>query len=398
MPRNVPEYLRSLDFSDAPPGHLFSLYWLGEQGEGRSDAGLDDVCRALTVHARETLEALRVRQEAVAEACRARVFSRSLFLTAPFATGLGNEHPNENGFAFLSPHGLPYLAGSGFKGVLRRAATQLANGDWGDQHDWTPEAVADLFGELATNTDPDAPIRRGLLEFWDVFFVPPANGESKLEVDIMTPHMRHYLQPVTETRGESTSPHPHGQPVPVKFLVVPPTWACTLHVAFNGGLEHALRYEASWRPLLGSALDLATEWLGFGAKTAVGYGRFGAGEAEDQGRAARLREISEADRRKHRDLERSTRSERQRQIDDFIEACHQRQLSGFMDEFVPSKGLYQRASGLSKAALLDGCDWTADERRELCDALEEWLPKVLKGYDRRRAKDQLRYGKLRGNS
>ncbi|MCX8518010.1 MAG: hypothetical protein ORN29_08120, partial [Rhodoferax sp.] len=37
---------------------------------------------------------------------------------APFTTGLGNEHPLENGFAFLNPYGLPYLAGSGVKGVL----------------------------------------------------------------------------------------------------------------------------------------------------------------------------------------------------------------------------------------------------------------------------------------
>ena len=52
---------------------------------------------------------------------------------APFTTGLGNEHPLENGFAFLNPYGLPYLAGSGVKGVLRTAAKELASGQWDSQ-------------------------------------------------------------------------------------------------------------------------------------------------------------------------------------------------------------------------------------------------------------------------
>ena len=53
---------------------------------------------------------------------------------APFTTGLGNEHPLENGFAFLNPYGLPYLAGSGVKGVLLQAARELASGQWGNEH------------------------------------------------------------------------------------------------------------------------------------------------------------------------------------------------------------------------------------------------------------------------
>ena len=58
---------------------------------------------------------------------------------APFTTGLGNEHPLENGFAFLNPYGLPYLAGSGVKGVLRQAARELASGQWGNEHGWSAD-------------------------------------------------------------------------------------------------------------------------------------------------------------------------------------------------------------------------------------------------------------------
>ena len=54
---------------------------------------------------------------------------------APFATGLGNEHPLENGFAFLNPYGLPYLPGSGVKGVVRRAAEELAHKDYSRMSD-----------------------------------------------------------------------------------------------------------------------------------------------------------------------------------------------------------------------------------------------------------------------
>src|SRR5690625_7299883 len=65
--------------------------------------------------------------------------------TAPFATGLGNEHPTENGFAFLNPYGLPYLPASGVKGVLRQAARELASGDWGES-DWSGDYINTLLG------------------------------------------------------------------------------------------------------------------------------------------------------------------------------------------------------------------------------------------------------------
>ena len=42
------------------------------------------------------------------------------------------EHPLENGFAFLQPYGLPYLAGSGVKGVLRQTARLLAENAFGE--------------------------------------------------------------------------------------------------------------------------------------------------------------------------------------------------------------------------------------------------------------------------
>ena len=263
MPRSVPAYMQPLDFTQAPPGHRFSLYWLASEGNAKHDEGLGDVCAPLPEHSRRALQALRLRQEVMADSRKENMWSHSYSLSAPFATGLGNEHPSENGFAFLAPHGLPYLAGSGLKGALRRAATQLANGEWGDEAGWTTDAVNDLFGQMPSDSDEDGKASRALLEFWDVFFVPANEAGAKLHADIMTPHMRHYLQPssVGSRDAVSDSPHPHGEPLPVKFLVIPPGWQCTLHVAFNARVGCAESYQGIWQRLLEEALNLGWKTL-----------------------------------------------------------------------------------------------------------------------------------------
>ena len=65
-------------------------------------------------------------------------------LLAPLVTGTGNPHPVENGFAFLAPHGVPYIAGSGIKGVLRRAAEELSLFERDSR--WSLSLVWVLFG------------------------------------------------------------------------------------------------------------------------------------------------------------------------------------------------------------------------------------------------------------
>ncbi|WP_447974765.1 type III-B CRISPR module RAMP protein Cmr6 [Nitrospira sp. Kam-Ns4a] len=216
---------------------------------------------------------------------------------APFTTGLGNEHPLENGFAFLNPYGLPYLPGSGVKGVLRQAARELASGKWGKTHGWSNEkhyrinvgtkndprwlnlSMLDvLFGRETASGDTDHV--RGALSFWDV--IPQIAGES-LMVEIMTPHQSHYYQ--QKVQAGSTTPHDSGQPNPIAFLTVPPGSRFTFHVVCNEA--HLARLtaekapaapnllaegETHWKALLETAFRHAFQWLGFGAKTAVGYG------------------------------------------------------------------------------------------------------------------------------
>ncbi|MCX7895925.1 MAG: type III-B CRISPR module RAMP protein Cmr6 [Thermoanaerobaculum sp.] len=281
-----------------------------------------------------TLQALRSRQVATAAAHQDLI--REAVASAPFTTGLGIEHPLENGFAFLDPYGLPYLPGSGVKGVVRRAAEELAlferdpkgwsipavwwlfgfdanSAFFAHNSDDLPKVVADemhawkeayqrhirelnsdgqeLFTSFCTAVASAAypkevivhalrgdgkqePIHhvhlRGALEFWDVI---PEPAQGKLRVDIMNPHYNHYYQ-------EGQPPGDWGNPVPIDFLTLPPGSKFTFIVRFRPPNlwppEVRRVLEPQWMKLVSAALEFAWDWQGFGAKTAVGYGRMGA--------------------------------------------------------------------------------------------------------------------------
>lgn len=244
---------------------------------------------------------------------------------APFTTGLGNEHPLENGFAFLNPYGLPYLAGSGVKGVLRTAAKELASGQW-DSKAWQHANILRhevheregqdgrqgkrlfsasdldvLFGSEALDGENHL---RGVLSFWDV--IPQIEGNS-LMVEIMTPHQSHYYQQ-KDTAG-STNPHDSGSPNPISFLTVPPKSQFAFHVVCdNARLEHLapdLANNDRWKALVTEAFEHAFAWLGFGAKTSVGYGAMNS-DAMQQKRQeeTKKREQAEQALRKQKDADR----------------------------------------------------------------------------------------------
>jgi CRISPR-associated protein Cmr6 len=299
----APAYLGN-DFSKAAPGHRFSLYfpiwvrgpWTREPDkqankDGSPAAGKAPALRtmiALGKYFADLNRTLCERQAALAAPIEAQghLLSLHAIAVAPFSTGLGNEHPLENGFAFLNPYGLPYLPGSGVKGVLRQAARELADQRWGDDLGWTDDAITALFGKVSSNGETEH--QRGALMFWDV--IPQIEGDS-LQVEIMTPHLSHYLQ-----AGES--PHESGQPNPINFLSVPPGSQFAFHVKcdvpFLDRLAPDLARDKRWQQLLGAALVHAFKWLGFGAKTAVGYGAM----REDPSIAARRARDAEAERKR----------------------------------------------------------------------------------------------------
>lgn len=297
----LPDYLtRNARFDDCPPGHRFGLYFDGWEADWRKPSNktpaFKTVANALPEHSRQALRALCARQQMLAGSLGDSLLTHPARLTAPLATGLGNEHPLENGFAFLTPHGLPYLAGSGVKGVLRRAAEELVKGEWGDACGWDKTGIDILFGLETEPGDTQATHTRGALSFWDLFFQPPGDKAPLLAVEIMTPHHSQYLQ-------HDGSPHANEQPTPIPFLAVAAGSHCTLYVQCNPALipaDHA-ELRDGWRALIEAAIDLAGEWLGFGAKTAVGYGRL---EIDPKVRAQREAEREKQEReRQQREAE-----------------------------------------------------------------------------------------------
>jgi CRISPR-associated protein Cmr6 len=296
----VPNYLGH-NFQNASPGLRFGMYlpiWRDDWEKEKDLARLlkENVC-ALTPNDRKTLEALDKRQKVLASLCdKDALFIMDAKSIAPFSTGLGNEHPLENGFAFLNPYGLPYLPGSGVKGVLRQAARELASGKWEDKRGWDDSfrysleiekgkpiqiSMLDvLFGRESEHGETEHV--RGALSFWDV--IPQIQDNKQLAVDIMTPHQSHYYQ-------DKATPHESGKPIPINFLTVPPGSDFVFHVQCDRAhleklarklLESDENGKECWRNLLAAAFEHAFDWLGFGAKTSVGYGAMESGAQRQQ--------------------------------------------------------------------------------------------------------------------
>ncbi len=425
----VPDYLAKENLSDASPGLRFGMYlplWgvnsrTGEmlwstkdinfrrtgknQEERRFEDdnkrhGLQNATR-LTPTDRAALDALIERQASLAAtiATSGQLLTLDALSVAPFTTGLGNEHPLENGFAFLNPYGLPYLPGSGVKGVLRQAARELAgvnSGEkWDMNSDWTAEAIDALFGKEAKDgTDH----QRGALSFWDV--IPRIQG-NRLMVEVMTAHQSHYYQ-----KGES--PHESGQPNPINFLTVPPGSGFTFHVVCNRPFLARIAPEPvkddRWKTLLAEAFEHAFDWLGFGAKTAVGYGAMEINrtkleeqrQREAQKRAERQRQAEEEARRaaaeeaaRRQQAEFAALPESTKVLHRFQKALATVTASPPLNEndYASFKGL---VTGLAEQA----SEWTnASDRARAADAIEVaferfgWAPSGLKS-DKRKKREK----------
>ncbi|MFP7756008.1 type III-B CRISPR module RAMP protein Cmr6 [Thermodesulfobacteriota bacterium B35] len=405
----VPGYLarRFREFEDCPPGHRFLLYFQGAsydavvRGADNREANrkrdelsrklgeckwhdvyenhaadawnplkdakkyaLKSVALPFSGQTKKMSAAIRARQAALAAAGR-RVFRFHARMTAPLATGLGNPHPVENGFSFLNPYGIPYVPGSGVKGVVRRAAEELALFDTASG--WTMPLVWILFGFDATGACVAPPNRgladelrrrherwrvafaaytenraakdgllkwwlsldslraslpdglrgladdpkrfcqalqeasddgkalrkaihwQGALRFWDVF--PEID---RMEVDILNPHHKAYFE------GKA-KPVEVEAPKPVFFLAVPAGSRCAITCELCPRHDD-VPLPSNLDDLLTAAIDHTLEWVGIGAKTAVGYG---AG-AQDP-------EAAEREERKRREFEERLEREREEQ-------------------------------------------------------------------------------------
>ena len=226
------------------------------------------------------LDAIHARQAAVLASAAMRdvmVWEFRARLQCPYVSGLGSGHPTETGMILDRNSGLPYIPASAVKGVLRLAcalhiaATEpdkiRAGSDQVEIPDDHP-LLRRCFGDTDTGK-PDGV--RGQLVFLDAF---PADVPT-IRTDIMNPHFGKYY-------AGSQGPLETENPIPVKFLTVAEgtefVFRCFVSPLPDDGLaapDSPVRpFDETDGKAVAAMFSRACTQLGFGAKTAVGYGRF----------------------------------------------------------------------------------------------------------------------------
>jgi CRISPR-associated protein Cmr6 len=203
---------------------------------------------------RPTLQSQLLRHYALTQARQAQV--QAYRNDWRLVTGMGREHPAENGFTWHPTLGIPYLPGSSVKGLLRGWMEAWYDGDDRDQR------IQSWFGGDPGSASETA----GSLIFFDALPLSPPS----LAADIMTPHMGQWY---AEGERIDAVPQDHQripgdwhQPNPVTFLV------CERPVMLFAIAPRHPKASDQLQPAF-EQLTLALEMLGAGAKTAAGYGR-----------------------------------------------------------------------------------------------------------------------------
>ncbi len=183
-----------------------------------------------------------------------------------FVTGMGRQHPLENGFSWHHTLGVPYLAGSGLKGMFRAWMRECGLEDHG-------ERMIELFG---------GPGRIGELIFFDMLPLEPV----RVVKEIMTPHYgEYYRKPKPGQQREA--PGDWQSPNPISFLAVEAGQEWQFGITLRSLTDQFGRPKRSPQcrrdrldELLGKSivgedglLD-GLGWVGVGAKTNIGMGRF----------------------------------------------------------------------------------------------------------------------------
>ncbi len=219
---------------------------------------------------------------------------------SPFVTGLGLEHPIENGFAWHHTLGVPYLPGSSVKGMVRTFATHWGEDSEGEAY---KKEIMRIFGPKTSDIDSKQVTSShiGSVIFLDAL---PTRA-IQLKADIMTPHYQEYYA----SQGNNiTPPADYLSPNPIPFLVV----AQGANFQF-GVLPRNKKSEADCQKVI-KWLEEALTWIGAGAKTAVGYGRFEKDEKALSQYKKTLQEIQDKEKQADWDKEMAGRSDIYKQL------------------------------------------------------------------------------------
>lgn len=293
---------------------------------------------AETTGQREMLQAQSLRHLALITALggRGAVFATDWH----FASGLGLPHPVENGLAWHHTLGVPYLAGSGVKGLVK-AWVEVWDESLNDEEK-KRRLADDWFGTTE---------QAGRFLFFDALPVEPV----KLVADVMTPHMDQWYEQGGKIGEPCQEPHRRvpvdwHDPIPVPFLVVK-----SAKLLF--GVAPRCPKFAGELPEVFAALKQALDWLGAGAKTAAGYGRM----VEHEGATADLREKAELAKAKAEEAKLSPEQRALRVLRSRLAADQER---GFKEK--PGGELIGQTNQLLK----DGLAWQPTDREELATLAE----------------------------
>ena len=178
---------------------------------------------------------------------------RAYITTGPFVTGMGLSHPIENGFLWHHTLGVPYLPGSSIKGMIRAWLR-----DWCQEDGELEEEIARLFGRDDKHVEGQA---AGNIIIFDALPLKPV----ELYAEVLTPHDGGWR---ISDKQEENPPADWISPVPIAFLAVKEGAEFQFALAAREGADDG-DLKKAW-----DYLDEALEWIGAGAKTAVGFGRF----------------------------------------------------------------------------------------------------------------------------
>ena len=192
-----------------------------------------------------------------------------------FVTGMGLSHPIENGMAWHPTLGVPYLTGASVKGMVR---AWLEAWEVDEDDEQQKRRLQQWFG--SDNKEGDVSQAGGLI-FFDALPTQPVT----LGIDIMTPHMGKWyaegqhiqITAPNDANDSDKLPADWHNPVPVQFLVV--KQACLQFCVAPRNKYYAEKIDLQ---CVINTLNNALEWIGAGAKTAAGYGRFETDDVEEK--------------------------------------------------------------------------------------------------------------------
>lgn len=187
------------------------------------------------------------------------IFSFDVQTSSLFISGLGSGHPTETGMILDRNIGVPYLPASSIKGVVRTAYAVNIAGESGQANDAEIEKYFGTVDVNKTNT-----VKRGQLVFMDAY---PENI-TELEMDIMNPHFGEYYN------EKHPFPTDTDNPVPIHFLVVPEGTFFTFRCYYLPLEKNEKPQNEEIKKDVEKMFETAFSKIGFGGKTAIGYGRF----------------------------------------------------------------------------------------------------------------------------